>query len=141
MTKYKFRCGDVVRTVPDGEGRSVVGKVTGFSTGSGYQWFKVTVGADVYNCREDEIELRGRRTPEVTAVTTLLWYDAARAKPRDGMRCAVITRFDSARILIGVFHAGDEDVRAHFRTADDGIVMVENAVVWAEWSGIGEEIR
>ena len=46
------------------------------------------------------------------------------------------TAVDAARILIGVFHAGDEDVRAHFRTADDGIVMVENAVVWAEWDGL-----
>ena len=137
MTKYKFRTGDIVQTVGDGEHKPLVGRVTGFSTGSGYQWYKVTVGADVYNCREDEIELRGRRTPETAGVTTLIWYDAARVKPRDHARCVVISRYDPARILIGVFHAGDEDVRAHFRTADDGIVMVDNAEVWAEWDGIG----
>ena len=66
-----------------------------------------------------------------------LWYDAARVKPRDRARCVVISRYDPARILIGVFHAGDEDMRAHFRTADEGIVMGENALYWAEWDGIG----
>lgn len=56
MTQYKFRMFDRVRPVK--EKAFTIGKVVSQGFGQGHAWYRVTVDSgDVYNCREDEIEL------------------------------------------------------------------------------------
>ena len=56
MTQYKFRMFDRVRPVK--EKTFTIGKVVSQGFGQGHAWYRVTVDSgDVYNCREDEIEL------------------------------------------------------------------------------------
>lgn len=60
MTQYKFRMWDRVRPVK--ENAFTAGKVVSQGYGQGNAWYRVAAdNGDVFNCREDELELVERR--------------------------------------------------------------------------------
>lgn len=112
MRKYAFRKGDVVRAqsvllgyTRDGETvilptdeESIVGRVIGFGSSAGHDWYKVASGGDVYNCRDDELELvrrgpAGREFPPIGEDELerflLIWRPMSVDPPKDA-ECAVV---------------------------------------------------
>ena len=65
MKKYRYRVGDIVKPVEGvkcsgavGSGEPfAVGRVISHGCGQGAAWYQVACGMEVFNCREDEIEL------------------------------------------------------------------------------------
>lgn len=69
MTQYKFRMWDRVKPVK--EQAFTIGEVVSQGFGQGNAWYRVnTDSGDVFNCREDEIELV-ERTPKNRVVGML----------------------------------------------------------------------
>lgn len=125
MRKYAFRKGDVVRarsgvrrqtvdfselvtkeiiTVPEDE-ETVVGRVIGFGSSAGHDWYKVASGGDVWNCRDDELELirRGPAGHEFPPIDEnelerflLIWRPMSVDPPKDAECLAVWRRENGA---------------------------------------------
>ena len=97
MRKYTFRKWDVVRERTAAQ-NPVVGRVIGFGSSAGHDWYKVASGGDVYNCRDDELELvrrgpAGREFPPIDENEierfVLIWRPMSVDPPKDA-ECAVV---------------------------------------------------
>lgn len=97
MRKYTFQKFDVVRERTAAQ-NPVVGRVIGFGSSAGHDWYKVASGGDVYNCRDDELELvrrgpAGREFPPIDENEierfVLIWRPMSVDPPKDA-ECAVV---------------------------------------------------
>ena len=97
MRKYAFRKWDIVRERTTAQ-NPVVGRVIGFGSSAGHDWYKVESGGDVYNCRDDELELirrgpAGREFPPIDENELerflLIWRPMS-VDPPTGETCAAI---------------------------------------------------
>ena len=104
MRKYTFRKYDVVRERTAAQ-NPVVGRVIGFGSSAGHDWYKVASGGDVYNCRDDELELvrrgpAGREFPPIDENElerfVLIWRPMSVDPPKDAECLTVWRRWDGA---------------------------------------------
>lgn len=106
MTKYRFRPGDRVK--PKEAGAFAFGIVNTAGFGKGSAWYKVEAdGGDVFNCREDELELVRRcptfeDNPNVKEMETLVWFTPGE-KPGEDENCRLILRHNRSDEWIGRF--------------------------------------
>lgn len=95
MTKFRFRVGDVVRE--KGKENGVTGEVIGFGRGQGTDWYKIESRGEVYNARDDELELARRRVdasdPNLVEYSSLLWFRPEH-KPYRGELCLLCLEHD-----------------------------------------------
>lgn len=93
MRKYAFRQGDTVKE-RTAYGRPIIGRVIGCSSSQEHDYYKIASRGDVYNARDDELELV-RRAPSKYARQGLVdqfllnWY-APEQHPAEGETCLVI---------------------------------------------------
>ena len=78
MRKYTFRQGDTVKE-RTAYGRPIIGRVIGCSSSQEHDYYKIASRGDVYNARDDELELvrRGPAKPGKFGLVdqyTLDWY-------------------------------------------------------------------
>ena len=135
MTQYKFRMFDRVRPVK--EKAFTIGKVVSQGFGQGHAWYRVTVDSgDVFNCREDEIELVERiphnrgvgMLPEDVFELSLLRWRTADHHPEEGEGIVFIMKDrPHTDIMRGVFKNGSYNV--WLTPADDTSNSDVNAVL------------
>lgn len=104
MRKYTFRKFDLVRERTEAQ-NPVVGRVIGFGSSAGHDWYKVASGGDVYNCRDDELELvrrgpAGREFPPIDENEIerflLIWRPMSVDPPKGEECLAAWRRMDGA---------------------------------------------
>lgn len=132
MRKYDFRKGDIVRERTTAQ-NPVVGRVISFGYSAGHDWYKVASGGDVYNCRDDELELirRGPAGHEFPPIDEnelerflLIWRPMSVDPPKDET-CAVIWKTLRGAIRVSVMRwtgedwAVEEDVGAEYHVKRD----------------------
>ena len=95
MTKYRFRVGDTVKE--KGKENGITGQVIGFGRGQGTDWYKIESRGEVYNARDDELELARRKVdasnPYVIEFSSLLWFRPEH-KPYKGELCLLCLEHD-----------------------------------------------
>ena len=114
MRKYAFRQGDIVREKTDEKkpvvgrpviGRPVIGRVIGCGSSAGHDYYKVESRGEIYNARDDELELvrrgpAGRDFPSIDENELerflLIWRPMSVDPPKDAECLAVWRREDGA---------------------------------------------
>ena len=155
MRKYAFRKGDVVRARSvivgrsvDGEkivipedGKTVVGRVLSFGSSAGHDWYKVASGGDVYNCRDDELELirRGHAEREIPPIDEdeidrflLIWRPMSVDPPKDET-CAAIWRTPKGAIRVSVVRWDGEDWIMEDTDGEEWHLERAVFTAWALW--------
>ena len=155
MRKYAFRKDDVVRARSvivgrsvDGEkivmpedGKTVVGRVIGFGSSAGHDWYKVAYGGDVYNCRDDELELirrepAGREIPPIGENEIerflLIWRPMSMDPPKDE-ECAVVWTTPRGARRVSVMRWTGEDWAAEDVDGDEYHINRDVFTAWALW--------
>lgn len=140
MRKYAFRKWDIVRERTTAQ-NPVVGRVIGFGSSAGHDWYKVASGGDVYNCRDDELELirrgpAGREIPPIDEDEIdrflLIWRPMS-VDPPKGEECAAIWKTPRGALRVSVMRWTGEDWVAE---EDDGVeyhVKRDIFLAWALW--------
>ena len=140
MRKYTFRKFDVVRERTAAQNPVVV-RVIGFGSSAGHDWYKVASGGDVYNCRDDELELvlRGHAEREIPPIGEdeidrflLIWRPMS-VDPPKGETCAAIMKTPRGDLRVSVVRWTGEDWI--MEDTDGGEWHLKRAVftAWALW--------
>ena len=104
MRKYDFCPGDIVRE-RTAEKKPIVGRVISCGSSAGHDYYKVESGWDIYNARDDELELvrrgpAGRDFPPIDENELerflLIWRPMSVDPPKDAECLAVWRREDGA---------------------------------------------
>ena len=137
MTRFRFHTGDTVKAGSDPARTPVIGTVTGFSRGQNMNWYRVYARGEVYNCREDELDLVRRKQP--VRRDTLSWYTPA-LRPEPDERCILIPKEEDGaeeEVVIGRFSPGIESYEADGfiveHGAEAGVLFMEDVKLWAAW--------
>lgn len=149
MTRYKFHVGDVVRASGDPARKPVIGTVASISAGGGHHWYKVASWREIYNCREDELELLSRRGRRLAAASHLNWYRPEDVMPEDAVatgeipvaKFLIVTIEDEPvrhpELTVASYIPGGEDVPAAFLSligAEDlRAWTMDDVLLWAYW--------
>lgn len=155
MRKYAFRKWDIVRArsvivlhalsgenfvIPEDE-ESIVGRVIGFGSSAGHDWYKVASGGDVYNCRDDELELirRGHGERDVQPMDEnelkrflLIWRPMS-VDPPKGEFCAVVWKTPKDEDRVSVLRWDGEEWIMRDIDGDEYTFHRETFRAWALW--------
>lgn len=157
MRKYAFRKGDVVRArsvivfrsvdgekivVPEDE-ESIVGRVLSFGSSAGHDWYKVASGGDVYNCRDDELELVMRKRfalrREIPPIDEnelerflLIWRPMSVDPPKDE-ECAVIWKSETDVRRMDILRWDGEDWIMERSDGGEWHLGRDAFTAWALW--------
>ena len=140
MRKYDFRQGDIVREKTD-EKKPVVGRVIGCGSSAGHDYYKVESRGEIYNARDDELELvrrgpAGREFPPIDEDEIerflLIWRPMSVDPPKDET-CAVIWKTLRGAVRVSVMRWTGEDWAAEEDGGVEYHVKRDIFLAWALW--------
>ena len=140
MRKYAFRQGDIVRENTT-EKNPVVGRVIGCGSSAGHDWYKVASGGDVYNCRDDELELvrrgpAGRDFPPIDENElerfVLIWRPMS-VDPPKGELCAAVWKTPKDEDRVSILRWDGEEWIMRGLDGDEYTFHRETFRAWTLW--------
>ena len=140
MRKYAFRKFDLVRERTEAQ-NPVVGRVIGFGSSAGHDWYKVASGGDVYNCRDDELELvrrgpAGRDFPPIDENEierfVLIWRPMS-VDPPKGELCAAVWKTPKDEDRVSILRWDGEEWIMRDIDGDEYTFHRETFRAWALW--------
>lgn len=140
MRKYTFRKWDLVRERTEAQ-NPVVGRVIGFGSSAGHDWYKVASGGDVYNCRDDELELvrrgpAGRDFPPIDENEIerflLIWRPMS-VDPPKGELCAAVWKTPKDEDRVSILRWDGEEWIMRDIDGDEYTFHRETFRAWALW--------
>ena len=140
MRKYAFRKFDLVRERTEAQ-NPVVGRVIGFGSSAGHDWYKVASGGDVYNCRDDELELvrrgpAGRDFPPIDENEierfVLIWRPMS-VDPPKGELCAAVWKTPKDEDRVSILRWDGEEWIMRDLDGDEYTFHRETFRAWTLW--------
>ena len=142
MRKYDFCPGDIVRE-RTAEKKPIVGRVISCGSSAGHDYYKVESGWDIYNARDDELELVMRKRfalrREIPPIDEnelerflLIWRPMS-VDPPTGETCAAIWKTPRGALRVSVMRWTGEDWAAEDVDGDEYHINRDVFTAWALW--------